>query len=137
LPAGRCEATLSAVIRSTVAALVLALLAAQPVGARPAADDEVRVVGVCGGTAAATLRAKPDDGRLEVRFKVERAPVGRWTIVFVHERRVAWRGSWRATRGSRSYEVRRLLPDLPGADTVVAGAWGPRGITCRATATVR
>ena len=27
--------------------------------------------------------------------------------------------------------------ERPGADTVVVRAWGPRGITCRASATVR
>jgi hypothetical protein len=125
------------VILSTVLALVVGLFVAQPVAARPAADDEVRVAGVCGGTTVATLRAKPDDGRLEVRFKVERAQAGDWTIVLVHERRVAWRGSALARSGSRSFEVRRWLADLAGADTVVARAWGPRGVTCRATATVR
>lgn len=125
-------------MRRTVLALVLVLLAAQPVAARPATDGEVRVEGMCGGRTTAELRAKSiDDGRLEVRFEVERATPGRWTIVLVHERRVAWRGSWRTTRSSRSYEVRRLLPDLAGADTVAARAWGPGGVTCRAAATIR
>ena len=124
-------------IRTALVALVLALIAVQPVAARPAADDEVRVSGVCGGRTAASLRAKADDGRLEVRFGVERASAGRWTVVLVHERRVAWRGSRLVRRGSNSFEVRRSLRDLAGADAVVARAWGPGGVTCRATATVR
>jgi hypothetical protein len=137
LPRRGGAATLTGVIHTAVAALVLTLLAAPPAAARLAAGDEVRVTGVCGGRTGAELRAKPDDGRLEVRFGVERASAGRWTVVLVHERRVAWRGSQLTRRGSRSFEVRRLLPDLAGADTVVARAWGPRGVTCRAAATVR
>ena len=139
MPAANGEATLGSVIRTALVALValVVLLAAQPVGAAPAADDDVRVVGVCGGRSTATLRVKVDDGRLEVRFGVERARAGRWTMVLVHERRVAWRGSALSRRGSRSFEVRRSLRDLAGADAVVARAWGPGGVTCRAAATVR
>lgn len=33
-------------------------------------------------------------------------------------------------------EVRRTVPDVPGADTVTATAWGPGGLVCRATATL-
>ena len=40
------------------------------------------------------------------------------------------------TRASSSFEVRRTLQDLPGADTVTASAWGPRGLVCRADATL-
>ncbi len=124
-------------IRAALLALTVSLLAVQPAAARPAADDEVRVESVCRGRTIAELRVKPDDGRLEVRLEVERAAPGRWTVVVVHERRVAWRGPVRTTRSSRSFRVRRLLPNLAGADAVVARAWGPAGVTCRAAAVVR
>jgi hypothetical protein len=29
-----------------------------------------------------------------------------------------------------------MLRDLPGPDAVTVRAWGPRGLTCRATATL-
>jgi hypothetical protein len=98
---------------------------------------EVRVAGVCGHGAVATLRLRSRDDGIELRFEVDqsRADVS-WRVVLVHERRIAWRGAARTTRPGGSFEVRRTLPDLPGADVVTARAWGPRGLVCRADATL-
>jgi hypothetical protein len=49
---------------------------------------------------------------------------------------IAWQGTAKTTRASDSFELRRALPDLPGADTVTATAWGPRGTVCRVGATL-
>lgn len=98
---------------------------------------EVRVVGSCGRTATAKLKLKADDGAIEAEFEVDHVRGGVvWRVVFVHERRVAWKGSARTARPSGSFEVSRMLPDLPGDDTVTARAWGPGGVTCQATATL-
>jgi len=112
------------------------LVAAAPAVARDGRDDaEVRVRGVCSKGVTSKLKLKADDGRIEVEFEVDqnRARVT-WRVAIVHERRIAWRGSVRTTRPSGSFEVRRRLPDLAGLDSVTARAWGPRGLTCRATA---
>jgi hypothetical protein len=98
---------------------------------------EARATGVCSGSATSTLRLKSDDGRIEVRFAVEHARAGNpWRIVLVQERRVAWRGTVRIARPGGSFELRRQLRDLPGADTVIASAWGPTGAVCRVAATL-
>ena len=98
---------------------------------------EVRSPGVCGRAADSELRLKTSDRGIEVRFEIDHIRAGvAWRVAVVHERRVAWKGSAKAPAASRSFEVRRTVPDLPGADTVTATAWGPGGLVCRATATL-
>ncbi|MGZ8707298.1 MAG: hypothetical protein ACXW0R_07935 [Gaiellaceae bacterium] len=118
--------------------VVLVLLCAvRPVVAAVAKDGrgDVRVKGVCGSGATSTLRLKSGDDGIDMRFEVDHSRPGvAWRVVLVHERRIAWKGAVRATRPSGSFEVRRTLQDLPGADAVTARAWGPRGLVCRAAA---
>lgn len=117
---------------------MLLLFAARPVAA--VAKDgrgEVRVAGVCGSGAASKLRLKSGDDGIELQFEVDHSRAGVvWRVVLVHERRIAWKGAARTTRLNGSFEVRRTLQDLPGADAVTARAWGPRGLVCRAAATL-
>ena len=122
--------------RAVVVAFVALLFAVQPAESSVGRDGpgEVRVAGTCVTGATARLRLKSDDGAIEVRFEVEYGRSGAWRLALVHESRVVWKGAARTTRRHRSVEVRRTLPDLPGTDTVTARAWGPRGLTCRATA---
>jgi hypothetical protein len=123
---------------ASLAVGTLALLAAAPVVA--VAKDgpgDVRVAGVCGSGATSKLRLKSGDDGIEVRFEVEHARGGVvWRVALVHERRVAWKGTARTSRSGGSFELRRTLRDLPGADAVSAQAWGPRGLVCRAAATL-
>jgi hypothetical protein len=116
----------------------LAFFAARPVTALAKdGHGEVSVTGVCGGRAAAVLRLKSTDNGIELRFEVEHGRPGvAWRVALVQERRVAWKGVARTTRPNGSFEVRRTLQDLPGADAVTASAWGPRGLVCRATTTL-
>ena len=116
---------------------ILSLFAARPVAA-VASDgrDEVRAAGDCGSGAASELRLKRDHDGIELRFRVDTRAGAVWRVALVHERRIAWKGAARTTRTNGSFEVRRTLPDLPGADAVTATAWGPRGLVCRATATL-
>lgn len=129
---------------SSVRVLLLGVLLVILVATRPGAavakdgDDEVRVAGVCGRGASAELRLKRDDDGIELRFAVGHGRAGVvWRVVLVHERRVVWRDNARTTRASGAFEVRRTLRDLPGADAITARAWGPRGLVCRAAATLR
>jgi hypothetical protein len=124
--------------------LVLALLlfaisagAAQARGDDHGGGGDVRVAGVCGRGATASLRLRAEDGRIEVRFQLrQRRGRGVWRITIVHEERVSSRATKRTTRSDDSFELRRMLPDLRGSDTVVVHAWGPNGLGCRATATL-
>jgi len=120
-----------------LAALLAAALAC---AAAPAADarggGDARATGVCGRGAAAELRLKGDDGAIRVELRIDGRRRGdRWRVALVHERRVAWRGTIRAGGGGEA-RLRRTLPDLGGADAVSALATGPRGLSCRVTATL-
>ena len=120
------------------AAVVALLLAAAPALARDGSDGgrrEARVAATCSAGASGQLRLRSGDGSIRVELEVRRRGAGeRWRVVLVHERRVAWRGSLRTSSGR--LRVRRSLADLDGPDRVTARAYGPRGITCEATATL-
>ena len=111
--------------------------AAQPVasGAKDGGGD-VRVAAACSKGVTSDLRLRARDGGIELRFKLRRGRAGSWRVVLVQERRVAWRGTRKTSGSSDSLELRRMLSDLPGADVVTATAWGPGGLTCRASATL-
>ena len=99
--------------------------------------DDVRVAGVCGRGVTASLRLRAHEDRIEVRFRLRQTRGrGGWRIAIVHEQRVSSRATRRTARSDDSFELRRTLPDLPGTDTVIVHAWGPRGLGCRATATL-
>ncbi len=100
-------------------------------------DRDARVKGRCSKGASSELRLRARDGSIRVEFEVKRRrPRESWRVVFVHERRVAWRGTVRTT-SSGSFRVRRSYGDYEGADNVTARATGPRGLTCQASATLR
>ena len=113
---------------------------AAPVSARADDGDEadVRVERTCTARSTVRLRVRTrDDDELRVDYTVRTARRGAvWSIVVVHERRIAQRG--RARTGSSSGDIsRRLaLPDWPGRDTVTVRALGPGGEVGRASVTV-
>lgn len=117
-----------------LAAVLVLLLPASALARR--GSDEVRVSGTCGRGAAVELRAREHHGAIEVELRVRRGRNReRWSVVLVHERRVAVRTTVR-TRSGSGLRVRRDLPNYAGADQITARASGPRGLTCSATAVV-
>ena len=127
----------SLVVLLVLVAAVLLVAAHPPAAAAKDGQGDVRASGVCGNGARSELRLRGRDGEIEVRFEVDRArPAVSWRVALVHERRIAWKGAPRTGRSSGSFEVRRVLRDLPGADTVSAQAWGPGGLVCRAVVTL-
>jgi len=99
-------------------------------------DDRVRVDATCGGSVRARLELRAEDGAIETRFDLDHAPRGSaWRITLTQEGRVAWRGRATARRGA--FRVRRTVRDLSGADRIGIRASGPRGVSCRAYATLR
>ena len=124
------------VVLAAVAAVLL-LAGRPPAAAAKDGQGDVRASGVCGNGATSALRLRGRDGEIEVRFEIDHARRAvSWRVALVHERRIAWKGAPRTGRSNGSFEVRRVLRDLPGADTVSAQAWGPGGLVCRAVVTL-
>jgi hypothetical protein len=124
---------LSTTVAVICAALVLPLAA-------PADDGndrkEVRVVGTCTGSSRASLRLRADDGSIRVEFEVDSGRAGSaWKVIVLHERRIAFRAALRSGSGG-SVKFRQTLPDWFGTDRIVVRATGPRGASCRASASV-
>lgn len=126
--------------RSVLVLIVLALIVPAAAYGKDGGDGDrrdVRVAGSCGHGAQFKLRLRSRDGEIRVELEVKHRGSGeRWRVVIVHERRVAWRGSVRTPRSSRSFRVRRSVRDFDGADQVTARASGARGLTCQASATL-
>jgi hypothetical protein len=125
--------TRSSFLGLAAVSLALALCAPGSALAHGGGDQDVRVSGTCGEGASSQLRLRAKDGAIRVEFEVDANRAGkRWSVVLVHERRVAWRGRAR-TRSGGSFRIRRSIPDFGGADQITARASGPHGNTCVAT----
>jgi hypothetical protein len=137
LQVGGRARTLIVVRRTAVLLLAVALVPVPGAVAASANDgDDVRVTGKCTGGARSTMRLRARDEGIEVRFEVDHARAGLWSATVVHERRVAWKGRYRVRSGGGSFELRRTIADLAGADAFTVRALGPRGGTCRADGTL-
>ena len=88
-----------------VAVAVGAPLARADGGPGPGGGDrgertEARARGACPGGGSWDLRLRGEGGSIELDVRVaagRRVRAGRWRVVVVHERRIAWRGSPRAS----------------------------------------
>ena len=114
-------------------AIAAAALVAIP--ATSAKDGDVLVRGACTKASSSKLKLSEEDGRIEVEFEVDQNRNGvRWTVVLRRPATVLVRTT-RVTRGpSGSFELRRVVADLAGADRITARATSPSGEVCRATA---
>jgi hypothetical protein len=119
---------------SLAAACIASLTAAAPADAH-GGGRQVLHSGACSGAADWKLKVKADDGRLEVEGEVDGARVGRrWTWRLVHDGSVAAHGRRTVQAPSGSFEVRRLLGNRAGKDTVTFRARSIRtGQVCRGT----
>ena len=130
-------------LRAFAPLTAIALVAlALPIAARADEGDgsssEARIELSCSANSSVRLRVRTrDDDALRIDLDV-RTPVrgASWNVVMVHERRLVFRIQRRTGGSSGSFSLRRTIPDWPGRDTVTVRATGPRGETCRATATV-
>lgn len=114
------------------AACVLAL----PLPALADDDRDVRKVARCTAGSKATLRLRPDDGRIRVELEVESdRPRSRWTVIVLHERRTVARTALRADEEG-TLRLRRTVPDWFGPDSFAARAAGPRAEACRVSTVV-
>ena len=112
-------------IRTTTALAASAALAtvALAAPAATAGDDDGRVEkrGSCSGTTDWKLKAKHDDGRIEVEYEVDSNRNGQtWRWRILHDGDLSARGTKQTRPPSGSFEVRRLLVDTRGDDVI---AW--------------
>lgn len=127
-----------ALIGAATAAAVVAggLVLAAPAEAKGSRATIVR--GDCSGATNWKLKAKPDDGRLEVEFEVDSNRVGqRWSWKIRHDGAVKASGVRTTLAPSGSFSVERRIVDAPGAHRIKATATNLRtGEVCRATLTL-
>jgi hypothetical protein len=124
--------------RLALAALALASLAAPLAVTAPAlasGGDAVRTHGGCDGSPTWKLKAKHDDGRIEVEAEVDSNRSGQvWDWVFKHDGSVSSRGSAKTAGTSGSFSVQRRMTDLAGTDHFIFRAVRrSTGQVCRGT----
>ena len=109
---------------ATIAAAAASVVAVAVPAVAAAGDDDVRSAGKCNGSSTAKIKAKPDDGRIEVEFEVDQNRNGvRWKVRLKDNGDVVFRGS-RKTRGpSGSFSLeRRQIMRAYGAKVVLTPA---------------
>jgi hypothetical protein len=109
------------------------------VGATPAlaGDNDVIREGSCSGTSDWKLKLSEENGALEVEFEVDSNVVGQqWKVQLLRNGERFFQGSRTTVAPSGSFEVRQVISDPAGPDTVRAIAKNPAtGEVCRGTAT--
>jgi hypothetical protein len=127
----------------TRAAAVLTLAAGLGAGASlPAMASHggggVERSGTCSAGSVWTLKAKTDNGALEVEAQVDSNVVGQnWSWRIADNGTLAAKGQATTIAPSGSFSVNRHIPNLAGADKIVFRASNPAsGETCRGTVTL-
>ena len=116
---------LIAVLAAGIAAAATLALAAPASGG---GDREVRVRGTCSGAATSKLKLKEDNGRIEVEFEVDQNVNGRrWRVTLRRNGVRVFRAIRTTQPPSGSFEVRRLVRDGQGRETITARARALRG----------
>jgi hypothetical protein len=102
-------------VMTAVAIATTTIAWAAPAGA--SGDDAIRATGSCSGSAVCKLKAKHDDGRLEVEFEVDSNRVGQtWRWKLWHNGSLTGKGTRRTKGDSGSFEVERVIVDMAGTD---------------------
>ncbi len=118
--------------RTAATALTLGLAFA---GTVPALANDADVIrrGPCSGSADWKLKASPENGRIEVEGEVDSNVNGQnWRWRILHNGAISARGTATTTAPSGSFDVRRLVVNAAGTDSI---GWRARdvasGQTCR------
>jgi hypothetical protein len=120
-----------------VAVVATASLVAVAAPAHAKGGDDIVRRGDCAASTDWKLKVGTDDGRLEVEGEIDSNRNGQsWNWLIRHNGTVAARGTRVTVAPSGSFEVRRLVADLPGPDAIVFRATNPRTLeVCRGTLT--
>ena len=122
-------------VAGALAVPVLALASLVPAAVGHDDDDEIRRTGSCTAGSDWKIKAKSDDGRIEVEAEIDSNRVGQtWRWRFKHNGTVFSTGRSTTQAPSGSFEVERKPANLAGTDHFVFRAVNPRsGEVCRAT----
>ena len=89
------------------------------------AGDDYRVIrtGSCSGSATWKLKAKADDGRIEVEFEVDANRNGQvWQVGLRRDGDLFWGGQRTTVAPSGSFDVERRISNSAGDDVIVGRA---------------
>lgn len=120
----------------SAATMSAAILVAPPALAHSSDDgdrNETIRTGQCSGATTWKLKAKSDDGGIEVEAEIDSNRTGQaWRWVIRHNGSVSARGTSVTAGRSGSFDVERRMADFPGTDRFVLRATNPAsGETCR------
>ena len=123
-------------IRTLATGSALAALVAVGVTAAPAASAkglEVRSAGSCSIASTWKLKAKADNGRIQVEYEVDSNRVGQtWAVRILDNGVRVAAGTATTVAPSGSFTFSRIIPNVAGTDTIVGVATkAATGETCR------
>jgi len=96
-----------------------------------------RVAGTCTDGSTAKLKAKPDDGRLEVEFEVDQNRNGvTWAVRVRRDGTLVIRRNATTHGPSGSFSIEKKIANPAGSDHITARATSPSGEVCTASLTV-
>lgn len=96
-----------------------------------------RVAGTCTDGSTAKLKAKPDDGRLEVELEVDQNRNGvTWAVRVRRDGVLVIRRNATTHAPSGSFSVEKKIANPAGRDTISARATSPSGEVCTASLTI-
>jgi hypothetical protein len=109
--------TRTALATFAAAALTVSMGLVAPAHASHGGDDGIRTSGRCSSGAHWKLKAKHDDGRIEVEGEIDSNHAGqKWHWTLKHNDSTSAKGTKRTGGGSGSFEVERRMADLAGKD---------------------
>ena len=127
--------TRTALAALTLSALALPLAAMAPATASHSQGTAAGSHGGCGGPAVWTLKAKPDNGRIDLEAEVDSNRAGQvWDWTIKHDGNVFAKGSSTTRGASGSFTVHRRPANKAGTDRFVFRAERrATGDVCRGT----
>jgi hypothetical protein len=110
---------------------VAALVALSVPAAHASKDPVYRANGMCSAGADWKIKAKNDDGRIEVEFEVDSNRIGQRWAWALSDNGVLKRTGVKYTSGpSGSFSVERHIANMPGNDALSVTARNRAGQTC-------
>jgi hypothetical protein len=110
----------TAVAALTLTTLALPLAAMAPASASHDRAGAVRTHGGCGGPAVWKMKAKPDNGKIQLEAEVDSNHAGQvWTWTIKHNGNTSAKGSSTTHGASGSFTVARRLSNRAGKDHFV------------------